>query len=259
MNVSIITINYNNASGLKKTIESVVAQSYTNFEYIVIDGGSNDGSRDLIKQHAERIRYWVSENDGGIYNAQNKGINVAAGKYLLFLNSGDYLVDDSVLSKACDLINDEDIVYGDLSLIDNKNNSVLKTYPSLLTFDYFYLHNESLPHPSAFIKKSLFKKVGLYNEAFKIVSDWEFWLKAIFLYQATYKKIPVPISVFSLDGVSSTKKNIDLARKEKEEVYTKFFSGFVNDYNRHHSIISHLNSNFFARALRKMGLLKYGF
>ncbi|MDR2910496.1 MAG: glycosyltransferase [Bacteroidales bacterium] len=95
MKLSIITINLNNVAGLQKTIESVVKQTFTDYEYIVIDGGSTDGSADIIKQHANKITYWVSEPDKGIYNAMNKGIRVAKGEYCLFLNSGDWLINSN--------------------------------------------------------------------------------------------------------------------------------------------------------------------
>ena len=96
----IITINYNDAAGLKKTIDSVINQTYTEFEYIIIDGGSSDSSLQIIKENANQINYWVSETDKGIYNAMNKGIEAAKGEYLLFLNSGDYLLDSLVLKKV---------------------------------------------------------------------------------------------------------------------------------------------------------------
>ena len=100
MKLSIITINYNNLAGLQKTIESVVSQTFRDFEWIVIDGGSVDGSRELIERYANSFSYWVSEPDKGIYNAMNKGIVVAKGDYLLFLNSGDWLCDEMALERS---------------------------------------------------------------------------------------------------------------------------------------------------------------
>ena len=118
--LSIITINRNNAAGLRKTIESVVSQTYTDFEYIIIDGASTDGSVEVIKEYAEATLpcgeglgerlYWVSEPDKGIYNAMNKGILKAQGEYLLFLNSGDWLVDKDVIKSFIDLNIINDIV-----------------------------------------------------------------------------------------------------------------------------------------------------
>lgn len=97
MRLSIITINYNNSIGLRKTIESVVSQTDNTFEYIIVDGGSSDGSVDIIKQYADKVSQWVSERDGGIYNAMNKGVRMAHGEYIMFLNSGDILYDNNVI------------------------------------------------------------------------------------------------------------------------------------------------------------------
>lgn len=112
--ISIITINYNNASGLRKTIKSVIEQTHNDYEYIIIDGASNDSSKDIIQEHQQYIHYWCSEKDTGIYNAMNKGIQKASGEYLLFLNSGDALNDSMVLSDIQKLLSGEDIIYGDL-------------------------------------------------------------------------------------------------------------------------------------------------
>lgn len=229
--LSVITVNLNNASGLARTITSVSRQSFKSKELIIIDGGSNDCSLDVIKANESGIKHWISEKDKGVYNGMNKGLDKAVGKYILFLNSGDYLASDDILANACSAIEtDDDIVYGDLFL--EKDNVIYdrKRYPDKLTFKYFFHGLESLPHPSTFIKKSLFDKVGLYSEKFRIVSDWEFALKAIFLYQAKYRHIPYGISVFNMEGISSLTTNENLVIAEKSQVYEKYFSGIVDDY-----------------------------
>ena len=147
MKLSVITINYNNRDGLRKTIESVVNQTCKDFEYVIIDGGSTDGSVDVIKEYADRINYWVSEPDKGIYNAMNKGIDVAQGEYCLFLNSGDYLFDNYVLSEVALHLDGTDVITGCLKLD---------------TGEFWYAHKEitlsllykgfSLSHPASFIK-----------------------------------------------------------------------------------------------------------
>jgi glycosyltransferase involved in cell wall biosynthesis len=266
--LSIITINLNNREGLRKTIESVIAQTFKKIQYIIIDGGSTDGSVDVIKEYADNINYWVSETDNGYANAHNKGIKQSTGDYLLFLNSGDYLSETTVLSDAFKYSFDEEIIYGDLYFETAGADFVLKEYPSKLTFDFFFSHNESLPHPSSFIKKSLFLKVGLYGEKLKIVNDWEFWMKAIFLHQATYKRIPVAISVFNTEGMSSQFQNQKLLKSERDEVFEKYFSGFVDDYRKFYAEIADINSRFnaeraainsniFIKILRKLQLLRY--
>ncbi|MFZ3274524.1 MAG: glycosyltransferase, partial [Lutibacter sp.] len=117
MLLSIITINFNNLEGLKKTMASVLGQTWKEFEYIIIDGGSTDGSAAYIESQSQHLNYWVSESDKGIYNAMNKGIKVAHGEYLLFLNSGDEFYDLEVLEKNNAAIHTEDFVYFDILLI----------------------------------------------------------------------------------------------------------------------------------------------
>ena len=106
MKFTVITINYNNADGLRQTILSVVGQTCDDYEYVIIDGGSTDGSVEVIKEREDKISYWVSEKDGGIYNAMNKGVKAARGEYLIFMNSGDIFYDNKVLSDACLHIHD---------------------------------------------------------------------------------------------------------------------------------------------------------
>lgn len=222
LKISVITINLNNASGLRKTIESVVSQTFNDFEYVVIDGGSTDGSVDVIKEYDDKITYWISEPDKGIYNAMNKGILKAKGEYLLFLNSGDWLVDEMVLQKCKPKLKDYDILYGSLVYISNSKKII--NYPEKLTFSYLYKH--SLPHPSTFIKKTAFKKAGLYNESARINSDWQFFIKSIFRHNCTYRRIDNKITVFYADGISHKKTSLDIIEKEKSEFMGKNFSPF---------------------------------
>jgi glycosyltransferase involved in cell wall biosynthesis len=169
MKLSIITVNLNNAKGLLKTIKSVYTQTYEEFEYILIDGGSEDGSINMIEKYTDKITYFTSESDNGIYEAMNKGVKKAKGEYCLFLNSGDWLVNDSVLEEAfCVFPDNIDIVYGNINV-----DGLVKKYPGYLSFNYFLF--DSLPHPASFIKKSLFNQYGGYDEGLGIVSDWKFF------------------------------------------------------------------------------------
>ena len=225
MKLSIITVNLNNADGLRKTIASVVFQTFTDFEYIVIDGGSTDGSVDIIKQYADKITYWVSEQDKGIYNAMNKGILKAKGEYCLFLNSGDYFFSRDSISKLI-IENNEDysIIYGNI-LVKEKDKDFVKSYPDVLKFSYFLY--DTLPHPASLIRKSLLYP-DLYNEKFEICSDWEFFILAICKYNCTYKHVNQVISVFYNNGISS---NFKKARQEQKDSLNKNFSLFIHDYN----------------------------
>lgn len=256
--ISIITVNYNNAAGLEKTIKSVIQQTYNEVEYIIIDGGSDDHSVDVIQGFQKNINYWVSEKDNGIYHAMNKGISKAKGEYLLFLNSGDYLISNDILLRVVSAnALAKDIVYGDLYFTENGLIVQKKEYPDKVTFKYFF-DNESLPHPSTFIRRSLFDRVGVYNEELKIVSDWEFWLKAIFLFQASYVRLPFPVSIYNLEGISSKPENRVLDKEEKELVYKRYFSGFIDDYKGYEALYRDIGFNIFIRILKKLKLLKYG-
>ena len=208
MKLSIITVNLNNCDGLKKTIDSVVAQTFKDFEWIVIDGGSTDGSKELIEQYAEHFSYWVSEPDKGIYNAMNKGIKVAKGEYLLFLNSGDWLCDGLALERFANGDYTEDIVYGNIiKVFESGKQQNSKTDPLYCnTTEKLTLRSLSfgtIPHQASFIKKDLFDKYGLYDESYKIVSDNVFYIRTILEKDASYRYIDVDVSFFDTNGIGN--------------------------------------------------------
>lgn len=202
--LSIITVNLNNKSGLINTVKSVVRQTFEDFEWLIIDGGSDDGSKEVIQSVSDgRLRYWTSEPDDGIYNAMNKGIVRARGEYLLFLNSGDYLLDESVLSVVFGHSHSADIVYGDLVKVKNGVKYIEEgPNPDSLNASYFF--HKSLPHQASFIKRQLFGKYGLYEEKNRIVSDWGFFLKCIVFEKVVIEHMNVPISIFCGGGISET-------------------------------------------------------
>lgn len=230
MKLSIITINYNNAQGLRGTIKSIISQNFKNFEYIVIDGNSSDSSKDVIEKYADKIDYWVSEPDLGIYNAMNKGIRQAKGEYLLFLNSGDYLKDSVFMQEIMDQLTGEDIIYFDLEVYYSAENIVYKSYPDSVNFEYFL--TKTLPHPASFIKKRLFEKYGLYDEKIKICSDWAFFLNMIGDKKCSYKHVGSSFSVFFFDGISSAPQSVELMRKEKEEYLIRKYRLFRGLYKK---------------------------
>lgn len=217
--VSIITINFNHAKGLEKTIASVIEQKFASKEYLVIDGGSTDGSKEIIQQNAKGFDYWVSEKDTGIYNAMNKGIAKANGEYILFLNSGDYLLNENVLESVFSENNTEDIIYGNLQM-DNR----IIAFPPRLNFSFFF--RDSIGHPASFIKRKLFEKHDMYNEDNKIVSDWEFFIKTILINKVSYRYINKAVTHYENDGISSNERSIKMHEDERENVLRKYFSQF---------------------------------
>lgn len=226
MKLSIITINFNDKTGLEKTINSIINQTWANFEFIVIDGASTDGSKEILEKYQNQISYWISEPDKGVYNAMNKGIRIAKGEYLIFMNSGDSFVHPTILEKiSTQLEASADIIYGDAIFIANNIETIIN-FPKKLTFSFFY--ENSLCHQSTFLHKRLFLD-NQYNEHFKIVSDWEFNIKNICLYGKSYKHIDEVICYYDLNGISSTQKTLDL--EERNKVYEIYFSTFIDDYN----------------------------
>ena len=226
MKISIITINYNNVAGLQKTLASVISQNYDDIEYIVIDGGSLDGSKETILQNKDKISYWLSEEDKGIYHAMNKGINVATGEYALFLNSGDVLYDKDVIAKVTAHLS-KDIVYGDL-IQQISTEEIYCSFPDRIEFSYLF--EKYLPHPSMFIRLDLFKKNGYYNEKYKIVADWAFYVKAIGKHGATYRHVPFVISRYNMDGISSRPENLKKIGEEREIFLKSEFEIFYQDF-----------------------------
>ncbi|MEZ4795939.1 MAG: glycosyltransferase family 2 protein [Flavobacteriaceae bacterium] len=223
MQISIITINYNHLEGLKKTMLSVFNQSWQGFEFIIIDGGSTDGSKAYIEKHANKLTYWISEPDHGVYHAMNKGIAKAKGEYLLFLNSGDHFYESSVLQNNHNKIANFDLIYFDWQTV-GENKKQIVHFPDKLHFSNLFLG--SLPHQSTFIKKNLFDKVGLYDENLKIVSDWKFMILALFVHECSYKHINKTLTTFYLDGISN---QIDFT-SEREQVLEEYFEPYVEDY-----------------------------
>lgn len=208
MRLSIITINYNNHDGLQKTIDSVVSQTFKDFEWVVIDGGSTDGSRELIEQFADRIAYWVSEPDRGVYHAMNKGIAQAKGEYLQFLNSGDWLYDKAVLERCFNHDFDADVMYGNCVFHYAGYDSQC-CYPSRLTFERLYKGN--IAHCASFIRREVLANEG-YNEELKIASDLEFWMK-LALRNGTFHHLEEFVAVFDTTGLSSTNKEVEKAER----------------------------------------------
>lgn len=247
--LTIITINYNNASGLQKTMESVFSQTNKNFEYIVIDGASTDKSKEIIQYFDKRntthlndstvtqlhnytITHFnaISEPDNGIYHAMNKGIQMAKGDYIQFLNSGDCLVDERVVEDVLNELPDCDIFVGNVVSFrpdGSKRYNKNKKEVSLLTF-----YRGTIQHTSAFIRRSLFDKYGLYDENLKIVSDWKWYMQVAGLNKADVRFTDRYISLFDMTGISSTQLDKDKAERRKvlEELIP---APILADYDKH--------------------------
>lgn len=217
--ISIITICYNEPD-VEKTCESVVNQTWQDFEWIVVDGASNQETQKIWDKYKYRIDKFISEPDNGRYNAMNKGIKLAQGEYLNFLNAGDYYYNFDVLADVINNKLDFDIVSADLKFINPDETFGIWISPDSINARMFI--KDTLPHPSSFIKADLFKKYGGYNESYKIVSDWEKWIEFVKIHKCSYKHVNLLCSIFDMNGISST--NQELCKKEREKVIKKYFT-----------------------------------
>lgn len=235
--LSIITINKNNALGLENTIRSVLKQSCDNYEIVVVDGASTDASVEVIHQIADQTgarMKWLSEPDSGIYNAMNKGIRMASGDYVQFLNSGDCLADETVVERmmrALEQNNYPSILYGNM-LKDMPDGMILRDRCFAgqdITFLGFYVG--SLNHSPAYIRRQLFDKYGLYDETLKIVSDWKWYLQAIALGEERPVYVDVDVTLFDMHGISETNKGLD--KEERKRVLSEMVpASILADYDR---------------------------
>lgn len=197
MKLSIITINYNNLAGLRKTVESVLAQTYREFEYIVIDGASTDGSAEYVRAQADKLTYWVSEQDTGIYNAMNKGVRAATGEYVLMLNSGDFLVDEYVVERILPELDGTDIVQG-----NTMNGGILDRGYGKSNINFLEVQCGHFLHQASFCKRDLFDKYGYFDESYRYVSDTIFFIKTLGYGGATFRYVDIDIADFDLTGFS---------------------------------------------------------
>lgn len=218
--ISIITVCFNEVSSIQKTIDSVVSQNINNIEWIVVDGGSTDGTLEILEKYRSRFTYIISEKDAGIYNAMNKGIALARGEYLLFLNGGDYLADTNTLSQILSNRLKADFVYGDINIISGSSSKRF-VMPSEITPEFLY--RKTIPHQSTLTKRSLFDKAGLYNEHYKIVADYEFILRALLRHDATFQYLPIVFACYPNNGVSS---DVVKRKAEKSLVHRFYYSPF---------------------------------
>lgn len=221
--ISIITVVYNDVLHIKKTIKSVLNQTYSNIEYLIIDGGSTDGTLEIIKDYVSELSFFASEKDNGIYDAMNKGIKNATGEWLLFLNSGDVIYDSNTITNLNKLFEscNADIVYGNISVISHE----LK-----VNFDIPARDISGLPdgmvmnHQACFIKRMLHLE-NLYDLRFRIAADYYFFLK-LFLENRRFLRVPLTISTISTGGLSDS--NRIKTFKESLRVKNELKPGFGN-------------------------------
>ena len=262
---SIITINFNNKEGLRKTLDSVVCQTFTDYELIVIDGGSTDGGAALLEEYEKYITFGVSEPDKGVYNAQNKGVQHASGEYCIFMNSGDLFYSNDVLEcVAKELKDGVDIAVGNTYFYKNESENRYAYAPEYITLWRVYI---GINHQSAFIKRQLLLN-NPYDETLKICADWKFWLQELVKNERSYQRLNKTVALYDMNGISSKEK----ARLAEEHCVMQqlFPQAIVREYedryntsiDRFHSIMNNIDGesttakilSFIARFLVKIGL-----
>ena len=223
--VSIITACFNSEKFLERTLQSVCCQTYPNIEHIIIDGGSKDATLDIIKKHKEHISYWISEPDKGVYDAMNKGINVSSGDILYFLNSDDRLYDKDVIKKIVYFLKLKKaaFVYGNILNCNSNNYDLsLGKYPDLITKRHFL--RGTIGHPATFFHRNCFKKAGNFDIRYKILSDYEWFLRALFKHKLRSYHMRQIVSIFQCNGISSDKKNSDCITNERKAIEKIYFN-----------------------------------
>ena len=223
---TIITINFNNSAELRQTIESVLGQTMKDFEYIVIDGGSTDGSVEVIKDYADHIDYWVSEPDKGVYNAMNKGLGKAHGEYVNFMNSGDTFHSPDVLEEVDSKIGDADILFGNVC-----NRATGIRYGGIKAgseVTFLTLKKEILCHQATFYRRTIFERHP-YDESLKLIADWKVNVQAIVFDNCKVKVVDTIVANYDLTGMSSTQSL--LHAEERKRVMAELFpERILKDY-----------------------------
>ncbi len=227
MKLSIITVNLNNHTGLDRTIRSIIEQTFKEYELIVIDGGSDHKSINILREYKPSIAYWVSEPDNGIYHAMNKGIKRAIGEYCYFLNSGDTLAKRNSLLDLFNRELTEDIIQCNMIVTENERIKGIAKGKNKITFTDIL--GSIVKHQGTLIRRELFAKYGLYNENLKLIADFEFFLKSIGLGNASYRYINHDLAIYDNCGLSNS--NPSLIQSEREQVITKYIpSSMLPDF-----------------------------
>lgn len=236
MKFSIITVCYNSQQYIQTTIESVLYQTYLNIEYILIDGLSQDGTLDIIKEYEPRFNgrmKWVSEKDNGIYDAMNKGVKIATGDIIGILNSDDFFSDNTIIEKLAQTFLDHviDAVYGDVRFVRAEHlEKTIRYYSSKIFKPYLFRFGFMPAHPSFYVRKEFYGQIGLYKTDYKIAADYELLIRFLYTYRLKTQYIQKDFVTMRLGGVSTKSLgsryilNKEIVRGCRENgIYTNMF------------------------------------
>ena len=206
MKVSIITVSFNSVKTIEDTINSVLSQDFPEIEYIVVDGGSSDGTVNIIEKYQNRIGKWVSEKDRGMYDAMNKGIAMATGDVIGILNSDDVYMNTHVISELMALMEQKKakVVFADLILVDQVDDKKVLRY-----YDSGYFHPDKFKygwmpaHPTVFVRRELYEAVGQFSNTYQIAADYEMLIRILAIQRARYAYLPKPVVRMRSGGAST--------------------------------------------------------
>ena len=228
LKVSIVTVSLNKKEFLEDCITSLINQTYKNIEYVIIDGGSNDGSLEIFNKYRGKIKKLVAEKDNGIFDAMNKGIDLASGEIVYFLNSDDRFFDNNVVENVVKYFTEDetvDFIYGNIKGFNPSNNfEYIEKYPDKATKWFFIM--KTLPHPGTFFRSRCFVKAGKFDTAYKIASDYKWYLGALFVKKLKSRHVNDNISIFRLGGVSNNSMYSGLYFSERKAIQKKYFNNF---------------------------------
>lgn len=218
---SIITVCRNEAATIRETCESVCSQSFDDYEWIVIDGVSTDGTLEILQGYDQQIDCLISEPDTGIYNAMNKGAARATGDYLIFMNGGDRFSTTDTLQLASQAPRAQ-MLYGDVYLGDL--NGSIETYPDIV--DPGYMLRKMIPHQATFYERKTFEAVGGYDESFRIAADYDLYARLFEVERISHHHIAHPLAVFDVEGISNDRKFRGIRKQENHRIRKKYFSKY---------------------------------
>ncbi len=222
MKVSIITVSLNSVNTIERTMQSVIGQTYSDVEYIVIDGGSTDGTKDMIEQYKDHIACWISEKDNGIYDAMNKGLDLASGEIIGILNSDDWYEKDAVAKVVGEFEkSDADMVYGRVAFVYSNGVQYVNKNAGLSTVRY----QMAPPHPATFVRRSIYERVGKFDTRYRIAADYDMLLR-IYTRHGRIREIPEVLTYFRRGGASN--RYLTVCAEETRMIsyqYTSYFPG----------------------------------
>lgn len=249
---TIVTVSYNAVRTMEQTIQSVIQQSYENIEYIIIDGASTDGTLDVIKKYEDRL-IWVSEVDRGIYDAMNKGIELATGAYILFLGADDWLLDKDIIARIIPVLPSADVIVGTVLSVNEKLGVECREKNVFSLEDIYGGYHP--PHQGMFVRTSIMKAYK-FNCKYRIVADYDFFLKCYFDRRITIRSIDQAVSYYSLSGISNNNKDLVVKEDCCAMLENGISKSYVDAYRERRLLEYDKIKNCIKKCFSALGILK---